>query len=637
MCGIGGAHTLGKGEIPQLTKKLEVLNKLQTHRGPDGSGIWTNKDNSVGFAHRRLSIIDVENGSQPMSHPSGNCVTYNGEIYNYIELREELGAGWNFSTGSDTEVLLESYNKWGIDCLSRFRGMFSFALWDEREDTLVCARDFVGIKPFYYTVVDGVFYFASEIKALLPFLPSIETDPEGLKEYLTFQFCLNDKTLFKGVKQLPPGHYLTLRNGSITVKKYWEVYYHIDSHHTSKYFEEKLTDLLDTSIKLHLRSDVPIGSYLSGGLDSSLVASLAASYSDSPLKTFTGRFDLGEKYDESMYAAMVADNHQMDFGLYDLTVDDFLQNIENVIYHLDHPVAGPGSFSQYMISKHASQHRKVILGGQGGDEIFGGYTRYLVAYFEQCIKAAINGTLSNGNFVVTYESIIPNLTSLNNYQPMLKQFWSKGLFEPMDRRYFSLVDRSGALKNNIVRHQELGSYDPYETFREIFHGENVQPQSYLDLMTHFDFKTLLPALLQVEDRVSMAHGLESRVPLLDKEFIEFAATIPADVKFKNGNMKHILQEVGRKILPSQVIDRKNKMGFPTPFSAWSQGALRDYVIDTFTDEAAKNRPYINNANITSYLEGETEFGRGLWGMFSYELWQKKFHDQQHYYKKLLKE
>ncbi|MBD0326663.1 MAG: asparagine synthase (glutamine-hydrolyzing), partial [Pyrinomonadaceae bacterium] len=537
MCGIAGAVSFPLTEIPNLGGRLSAMNKLLAHRGPDGEGTWQHARRAAGFAHRRLSIIDLSTGDQPMTDPAGNWITYNGEIYNYIELRERLGAE-NFQTTSDTEVILHAYRKWGADCVNHLRGMFSFAIWDEARQELFCARDRFGIKPFYYTTASDIFYFASEVKALLPFVKEIETDLEGFKDYLAFQFCLAGKTLFKNISELLPGHTLRIKNGALEIRRYWEVYYELDFDHTPKYFEERLQTLLPESVGFHLRADVPVGTYLSGGLDSSSVASLASLQTNGDFAGFTGKFSFSPDYDESAYARALAE--WRGFSLYeiDITATDFIENIRRVIYHLDYPVAGPGSFPQYMVSQLAARHRKVVLGGQGGDEIFGGYTRYLIAYFEQCIKAAIDGTINSGNFIVTYESIIPNLTALHNYKPMLQEFWREGLFEDMDKRYFRLINRAPLLQEEI-HWNLLGDYSPFETFQTIFHGQNVGRESYFDCMTHFDFKTLLPALLQVEDRVSMAHGLESRVPLLDHAVVELAATAPADIKFKDGHMKHL--------------------------------------------------------------------------------------------------
>lgn len=637
MCGIAGIINLELSKVPDLSRSLKVMNRLQEHRGPDGEGVWVHSRGMVGFAHRRLSIIDLTTGQQPMGDQAGNWVTYNGEIYNYLELREELGSNL-FRTGSDTEVILHAYRKWGLECLDHLRGMFAFALWDERQNTLICARDPFGIKPLYYTVVRGALYFASEAKALLPFVADVETDLDGLKDYLTFQFCLGGKTLFKGIREVMPGHYLMVKDGVVSTRRYWEVYYHLDFDRTEKYFEEKVRALLEESVIMHLRSDVPVGAYVSGGFDSSIIASLASERQGGTFAGFTGKFSLGEAYDESRYARDLACHKGFALHEADVTSQDFVQSIERVIYHLDYPVAGPGSFPQYMVSQLAARHRKVVLGGQGGDEIFGGYVRYLVAYFEQCIKAAIDGTMHSGNFIVTYESIIPNLSALRNYKPMLQQFWKEGLFEDSDKRYFRLVNRS-SLHGEEVDWSLLGDYSPFETFREIFRGSNVRKESYFDSMTHFDFKTLLPALLHVEDRMSMAHGLESRVPLLDRPLVELAATIPSNVKFKDGNMKHILRSSMGSVLPASITNRTDKMGFPVPLQEWvaEKGSVRDYVTDILSSQAALGRSVINNKRVLSGLGRELKFGRKLWGFLCLELWQRAFHDKAIDYRHMLTE
>jgi asparagine synthase (glutamine-hydrolysing) len=560
-----------------------------------------------------------------MRDEGGNWITYNGEIYNYVELRKEIGEG-EFRTTSDTEVVLRAYRKWGPACVERLRGMFAFAIWDDTEQRLFCARDRFGIKPFYYAVVDGTLLCASEAKALVPFLPTIETDLDALKDYLAFQFCLDGKTLFRGVSELLPAHSLIARDGMLRTQRYWEVEFKPDFDHTEEWFTSRLSDLVEDSVDFHLRADVPVGAYLSGGLDSSITAALASRQVGSEFHAFTGKFAGDERFDESRYARLLAD--ERGFHLHEVSIDasDFVDSIHKVIYHLDYPVAGPGSFPQYMVSRLASQHMKVVLGGQGGDEIFGGYARYLLAYFEQCIKAAIDGTMHAGNFVVTYESIIPQLGTLREYKPLMQQFWREGLFEDLDARYFRLIDRAPHLAG-VIDWGMLGDYSPFETFRSIFRADNVGKESYFDAMTHFDFKTLLPALLHVEDRMSMAHGLESRVPFVDTDVVEFAATLPADVKFREGRLKHSLKEATKGFLPSAIADRRDKMGFPVPLAEWTKGELREFVLDTFASGCA-DRPYLASGfDIEAMLDGEETFGRNIWGLISLELWQQRFHDR----------
>jgi asparagine synthase (glutamine-hydrolysing) len=626
MCGIGAILQLDDSPVSGLDARLSLINRLLEHRGPDGEGRWVHPAGHVGFAHRRLEIIDLATGDQPMRDEGGNWITYNGEIYNYLELRQEIGAS-EFRTTSDTEVALRAYRKWGPACVERLRGMFAFAVWDEAEGRLFCARDRFGIKPLYYTVVDGTFICASEAKALVPFLPAIETDLDALKDYLAFQFCLAGKTLFRGIHELLPGHTLTIRNGVVRTERYWEVQFEPDFGHTETWFTSQLRELIEGSVDFHLRADVPVGAYLSGGLDSSITTALAARRVGTDFQAFTGKFTTSDAYDESGYARQLAAEH--DFRLHETAIDatDFLENIREVIYHLDYPVAGPGSFPQYMVSQLAARHMKVVLGGQGGDEVFGGYARYLLAYFEQCIKAAIDGTMHAGNFVVTYESIIPQLGTLREYKPLMQEFWRDGLFDDLDARYFRLINRAHDLAG-VVDWELLGDYSPFETFSNIFRADNVRKESYFDAMTHFDFKTLLPALLHVEDRVSMAHGLESRVPFVDVEIVEFAATLPADVKFKDGNLKHALKEAARGSIPAAIVDRRDKMGFPVPLNEWMSGELRDFMLDTLGSGEARGRDYLAEGfDPRSTIEDEGRFSRKVWGLLSLELWQNEFHDR----------
>jgi asparagine synthase (glutamine-hydrolysing) len=626
MCGISGVCDLSLQRVDRLQQRLDVMNRLLAHRGPDDAGVWTHSLHGIGFAHRRLSIIDLDTGRQPMRDESGNCVVFNGEIYNYLELRQELSE-YPYITHSDTEVILAAYRRWGTDCVDHFRGMFAFALWDEQNKQLFCARDRFGIKPFYYAVISGVLHFASEAKALLPFLPEIDTDDAALKDYIVFQLILEKKTLFKGVEELLPGHILVIRNEHLRISRYWEVFYNLDWDHTSRYFEDHMRVMIENSVRLHLRSDVPVGAYISGGIDSGIIGSLAARFqAPTEFMGFTGKFAEGRLFDESEYARALAEMRGMTLHEQTITARDFAETIGQVIYHLDYPVAGPGSFPQYHVSKLAAQHRKVVLGGQGGDEIFGGYVRYLIAYFEQCIKGAIDGTLNNGNFVVTYESIIPNLVALRNYKPLLKDFWKEGLFEDHSQRYYRLINRTLTMDGE-VRWDEMSDYKPFETFCRIFDGDNVGKRSYFDKMTNFDFKTLLPALLQVEDRMSMAHGLESRVPFLDHPIVELAATIPSDTKFKDGTLKRLLVHTMRHELPPAILDRKDKMGFPVPLTQWLQGDLKDFVHDTFAVGRNRHRRYLDSEKILAGLNEESAFGRKVWGLLSLELWHQQFHDR----------
>lgn len=628
MCGIAGSFAPNGQLAHSVDRYQRIFDEFLKHRGPDGQGVWKNDQNSTVLTHYRLAIIDPgQSAAQPMRDSYGHVVTFNGEIYNYQELRRESEQkGYKFVTKSDTETLLALYRDLGDTMLGKLRGMFAFALWDDNKNRLLLARDRIGIKPLYYCIVNQQILFASEIKALLPFLPAIETNLSALGEYLTFQFTLGAQTLFDGVFEIPPGHFLTVDRSGPSLRRYWDVSYEVEFNQPIQYFESKLRSLLEDSIDMHLRSDVEVASYVSGGIDSSLIHILATQRSGRKLKSFHGRFLGTPGYDESEYARAVVGATGGHLLIRDINPNDFVENLSKVIYFLDQPVAGPGSFPQFMVSELAARHVKVVLGGQGGDEIFGGYARYLVAYLEQCIKAAIDGTYKDGNYVVTLESIIPNLGVLREYKPLIQEFWRDGLFGPLDQRFLRLVDRSHDLRDEIDW-MTLDSRSVYESFFSIFNSQaNVKKEAYFDRMTHFEFKTLLPALLHVEDRMSMAHGLESRVPLLDHPLVEFMATVPADVKFKNGNLKHLIRSTFQSEIPASVLNRRDKMGFPVPLSEWFSGELNDFFMDLVQSMENKSRPGFNTKAIRDNFMKTARFSRKTWALISLELWHQQFHD-----------
>ncbi len=635
MCGIAGIFEVEGRPVRNLEKKVRVMNMLQSHRGPDGDGIWSNASQSVGLGHRRLSIIDLNRRSnQPMKRGS-LTVSFNGEIYNYQELREKYRHKYQFKTKSDTEVLLAGLQIRGRDFLEELKGMFSFAIWDEKNKYLLCARDRCGIKPLNFLREGDVLYIASEAKALLPFVKNIETDRAAFSDYLIFQYSLGSNTLFKNIHQLEPGHTLEMKNGNIKISRYWDVEYRIDRQTSTEGFHEAIEKTISDSVKYHLVSDVEVGSYVSGGIDSSLLFNLASEQLCKPIKGFHGRFLEPPGFDESEYAKAAIEHSNGELILTEMNSTDFLNNINDVIYHLDFPVAGPGSFPQYMVSKDASKHLKVLLGGQGGDEIFGGYARYVICYLEQCLKAAIDGTSKNGNFLVTLESIIPNLQILQEYKPLIKKAWRDGLFDAMDLRYLTLLDKSSEYHNEINwDYTELEN--TRSRYMNIFNNKNnVGEEAYFEKMTHFDFKTLLPALLHVEDRVSMAHGLESRVPFVDTDVIELLATVPADKKFPEGRMKFLLKEIYSKNIPEVIANRRDKMGFPVPLSFWLEEQLKDFLNDTFSTARKKYRDTFSDKAFENYNFKQESFSRKTWGLLSLELWYQNFHDRSAWFKKLI--
>lgn len=626
MCGIVGL--INKSGLQADYNILKKMADTIHHRGPDDDGVMI--DGPVGFFHKRLSIIDIAGGQQPMTYKDFTIV-YNGEIYNYIELREDLKKkGHLFETSSDTEVILHMYKEYGKNFLNLLNGMFAFIIYDKNEKEIFIARDHFGIKPLYWYYDEDLIAFGSEIKALLAH-PAIqaESDPDNLYEYLTFQFIMGPGTMFKNIYKILPGHYMciNLKNWEIKEEKYWEPNFNIDHYHTEEYFIVELDKILKKTIYQQLRSDVPIGTYLSGGIDSSFVTIVASKLLDTRIKSFSGAFREGPEFNELQYAHFAAKTANAELFEIFPTEQEFIDLIPKLIYHLDEPVAGPGIFPQYIVSRLASQHVKVILGGQGGDEIFGGYTRYLVAYLEQALKGAIYESNEEEEHIVSLESILPNLPTLKQYIPMMKSFWKEGTFEPMDRRYYHLIDRMISTAEFFqldflrgCKHEEI-----FQKFSKEFN--NPDTKSYFNKMTHFDMLGSLPGLLQVEDRVSMSVSIESRVPLLDRRIVDLISRMPAGMKFKGGEMKYLLKKTIKDIMPPEILNRKDKMGFPVPLHIWSKNKAKDFIMDTLLSKKARERNMINTEYVEKLILAEQPFSRGLWGLLSLELWHNQFIDK----------
>ena len=626
MCGIVGI--INKSSESPSSELLKKMADTISHRGPDGEGCFIEKN--IGFYHKRLSIIDIKNGVQPMSSENYTIV-FNGEIYNYIELRDNLRRkGHSFRTSSDTEVILRLYEEYGLDSISKLNGMFAFLIYDKKKNRLIAARDHFGIKPLYFYNDHQQLLFGSEIKAILAY-PSVtsETNNDVLNEYLTFQFILGNDTLFKNIYKLNPGHYcdINLNTFEIVETKYWEPDFTVDEFHTSNYFMNEIKHLLEDTVHIQMRSDVAIGTYLSGGFDSSLVTTLVSGFSHTPISTFTGAFNEGPEFNETEYSRLLADQcGAKAFEIYP-TAQDFIDQLPKLIYHLDEPVAGPGVFPQYMVSKLASENVTVVLGGQGGDEIFGGYARYLVAYLEQALKGSILENTDEGEHIVSLQSIVPNLPFIKSYIPMIKNFWSKDAFDPMDVRYFHLIDRMHGNKDYFTEDfsAEYNLENAFSKFSNLFNNPNTK--SYYNKMTYFDLFGSLPALLQVEDRVSMAASIESRVPLLDKRIVELVASMPPAMKFKGGELKYFLKKSVGHILPPKIANRKDKMGFPVPLHLWAKKEAKDFISDILLSEKCKKRGILNCKKIEQIIMSEKPFGRQLWGMLCLELWFNTFIDK----------
>ncbi len=622
MCGIVGiVH--GDRQRPVSEELLRRMTDVMRYRGPDDSGLFI--EDGMGLGHRRLSIIDIAGGHQPMTTgDSGLWITYNGEIYNYLELRKGLNAdGYSAVSRSDTEVLLQIFARDGREGLHQLNGMFAFAIWDSQRRELFAARDRLGIKPFYYYAADGLFLFASEIKALL-LHPQVqpEIDYDALQDYLDLQYCLGDKTLFKGIKRLQPGHRLLWRDNRLEIDCYWDLSFEPQTEKSAG--PEALLDLLEDAVRLRLRSDVPVGSHLSGGLDSSAIACLAARHLPSQLQVFTGGFEVAERYDESRYAKLVAEQIGAQYHQVFPTATDLAETLGEMVYFLDEPVAGAAVFPQYFLSKLAAKHVKVVLGGQGGDELFCGYARYLIGHVESCLQKAIYGQAPLVDDW-TLGDLEGNLSYLRGFEPTMQKLFASDLFADPAERYYRLLQRSQDMEGIFTDDSwRRGSYSTAEAFREEFNRS--QSEHLIDRMLYMDIKNHLQSLLHLEDRTSMAASLESRLPLLDYRLVEFALAQPAAVRFAGGRPKHLLKEAVDGLVPRQIIERKDKMGFPVPIFEWFGGELKTYVEDLLLGEQTRRRGFFDMAAVERSVRGEKPYGRTVWGLLSLELWFRQFFD-----------
>jgi asparagine synthase (glutamine-hydrolysing) len=633
MCGITGLvmrDRAARVDLPVLERMTEIVR----HRGPDDGGVqtWGN----VGFGHRRLAIVDLESGQQPMSTADGSLwVTFNGELYNYVELRGELTQrGCRLRTYSDTEVLLHLYACYGLKMFEHMNGMFAFALYDRPQRRIVLARDRLGEKPLYYYRDAGRLAFASEIKALTA-VPGFRVTPDtaAIHEYLTFQYCLGDRTFFEGVRKLPPASYAVLDDAGDVLEQatYWSVDFREDHSRGEDYWVDELRFLLEDSVKTRLRSDVPVGAYVSGGVDSGVVASLAAKLFGHGVPMFTGYF-AEPGFSELPHAEALARATNSPHRAVCPSPSDFAEQFQRLIYHLDEPTAGPGAFPQLMVAALASQHVKVVLGGQGGDEIFGGYARYLLMYLEESLKGSIFQSQDPSRHIVTLDRVLPNLAMLQQYVPLLKDFWSHGLFEPVERRYYSLVTRmtdlAACFSPDFLAERDDGAiYDGFERqFNDILRRVPDGRSALFNRMTAYDLRTMLQSLLHVEDRMSMAASLESRLPLLDHRIIDLMFRVPPVFKYRDGKAKAILLKTAQSLLPQSILDRRDKMGFPVPFVEWARGPLRGFVSDVLLSKAARERGIYRTDGIAELVESGRPYGRELWGLLCLEMWFQTFAD-----------
>lgn len=622
MCGICGKLYLGADPSPVGRECVRRMLNPIGHRGPDEDGIYLS--GSVGLGHKRLKIIDLHTGQQPMSNETKSVwVIFNGEIYNYKELtRLLLQRGHIFATATDTEVIVHLYEEYGPDCVRHLRGMFSFALWDDRNKELLLARDRLGIKPLYYRQTDTSLIFASEIKAILTD-PSVrvETEPHNIDRFLTYFYMPGEETLFKGIRKLPPGHYLSVKNDNVNIHQYWDLSF-TKAPTSFDDAAQQLEEILCRTVCDHMISDVPVGVLLSGGVDSSAVLSFAVENTDKAISTFTVGFENGCT-DERPYARMVAEMFGAKSHEITVTSKEFWDCLGKYVWHMEEPVCEPAAIALYYVSALARQHVTVLLSGEGGDEAFAGYQTHRNIYWVERLKRGL-GPLATSLGKVVKKA----LTSGSRYgkygemmQATLPDYYyshSSGPSEFFNRGYRTLYSREF-----LDAVQERTRHDvSLEYFASV---EHLNP---LDQMLYVDSKTWLPDDLLIKaDRMTMAHSLELRVPFLDHHVMEFAASLPACFKVSRAGTKHILKKALAKRLPQEILYRK-KAGFPVPYASWLGNDLRELVSEVLLDKSTLERNYFRKDVLEQLIKDSSSHNRAkeIFSLVTLEMWHRTFLD-----------
>ncbi|WP_352399623.1 asparagine synthase (glutamine-hydrolyzing) [Anaerotignum sp.] len=607
MCGICGFT----GRLANSEEILENMKNKIIHRGPDSGGSYIHAGVSMGF--RRLSIIDLEGGHQPIYNETGDMViTFNGEIYNYQEIREDLIAkGHVMGSNADTEVLLHGYEEYGEDLLPKLRGMFTFVIWDVKNQTLFGARDFFGIKPFYYALQDGQLIYGSEIKSILEY-PNFEREvnKDALENYLTFQYSILPETFFKGVFRLMPAHCFSFKNGKLKIKRYWEPTFQNNENKSLDEFIEEIDAAMQDSVKKHKISDVEVGSFLSSGVDSSYVA---ASFQGD--KTFTVGFDY-EKYNEIDYAKALSQKIGIENHSKLITTEEYWDTLGKVQYHMDEPLADPSAIALYFVSQTAAKHVKVALSGEGADEFFGGYNIYREPH-DLLPITRLPKPIRRG-----LGAVAKRLPKMKGKNYLIRG--SKDLQERFIGNAFMLSEeeRERILKNPSGRYHHTQLTKPY--YDKVKDQDDVTKMQYIDI--HF---WLIGDILLKADKMSMAHSLEVRVPFLDRVVFDVARTVPTKYKVNQENTKYAMRQAAHRYLPDMVAEKK-KLGFPVPIRIWlKEEKYYNIVKDAFTSKAASE--FFKTEEILKYLddhrEGKADNSRKIWTIYMFLVWHKQYFEE----------
>jgi asparagine synthase (glutamine-hydrolysing) len=629
MCGICGYLNIDKRPIQDSAVLKDMMCAIR-HRGPDDEGFHI-KDN-VALGHRRLSIIDLAHGHQPISDENKSLtIVYNGEVYNFFELRTELiNRGHSFTTQSDTEVVLKAYKEWGPACLDKFNGMFALAIWDDRNKSLFLARDRFGKKPLYYATFGKTFIFASELKSLYKH-PEVKMDVDrlALGKYLAHDYIPSPSTIIKGICKLEPGHYLLLKDGDLTKRRYWDFHFNVDPHRKSNFELTKniFLELLRESVRKRLISDVPLGVFLSGGIDSSAVVAMMSTLMDpSDIKTFSIGFK-EKSYDEADSASLVARHFKTDHHVKIVDGDMMMEVLPKILDIIDEPFADSSIIPTYLVSAFTREHVTVALGGDGGDELFMGYPSFvahrLASFYDVLPRplkklAEISPKILPGgsNYLSLQFKAMRFLRGVNCPGPIRHQTWI-GSFPPDEQR---LLFRDS---------QDQALFDPRNIYSEsIAHFDNFKDISDLDKVEYLYIKTYLPDdILTKVDRASMATSLEVRAPFLDKEMGDFAGTVPNELKLKGLRTKHIMKEALKGLLPDEIINKK-KHGFAVPVGSWFKTGLKDSLLETFEKSTVEKDGLFNYQFIDGLLKdhfsGKMDNGRKIWALFIAQMWYNKW-------------
>ncbi len=627
MCGIAGRFNYLSG-APVSPRIVQGMCDLIAHRGPDGDGVWV--DGPVGFGHRRLAIIDLSPaGRQPMTTPDGNVtITFNGEIYNFLELREELAQhGHRFHTRTDTEVILAAYRQWGLACVERLRGMFALAIWDAPERRLFIARDRVGKKPLHYLVDRDGLAFASEPKAFLAD-PTFTPTPnlEAISAYLSYQYVPSPLSAFEGVRKLPPAHYLVVQDGRIEVTRYWKLSYARKRRITEAEASEELLARLREAVRLRLIADVPLGAFLSGGIDSGTIVALMAGLSSGPVKTFSIGFE-EQAFNELPYARQVAERYGTDHHEF-IVRPDARAIFPQLVWHYNEPFADSSAIPTYYLSELARRHVTVALNGDAGDENFAGYRRYITpssAHRFDRLPGAVRRAVGEVARVVPAPQRADSVMNRGRR-------WLRRLSDTPAGRYnrrITIFDPD--LKREICDPSFLvaSGGDASPTFLETAF-ERSDAANTVDAALDVDVTYYLSDCLLVKvDIATMAHGLEGRSPMLDHEFMAFAASLPTDLKLRGTSTKYILKRAARSLLPADIIDRPKK-GFSVPLGDWFRGELRDMVGDLLLDQRSASRGYFKPGVVQRLVDehwrGVAAWEDQLWSLLMLESWHRMLVD-----------